>query len=89
VGRLTRIDIATGQDVNFEVMLGAEEQDHIEKMTQFYGIRSAGWLVNATHEPGAPWDQIWSAAEAKPCPGMVIPDELTQSYYRRKRERRT
>jgi uncharacterized phage-associated protein len=87
-GRMTRIDIETGQDVLFEVALGSDEQDHIEKITRFYGVRSAAWLVDATHEPGAPWDQVWSAAEAKPCPGMIIPDDLTESYYRNKRERR-
>ena len=87
-GRLTRIDIATGQDIPFEVTLPSDEMAHVEKMTLFYGTRSASWLIEATHEPGAPWDQIWSAGESRPIPGMAIPDDLTASYYRNKLRRR-
>lgn len=87
VGRLTRIDLATGEDVPFEVALAPEEMEHVEKITRFYGFRSASWLVDATHEPGTPWHQVWSAAETRPVPGMVIPDELTESFYRSKLRR--
>ena len=86
-GRLTRIDFTTGQDVPFEVALTAEEMNHIKDMTLFYGGKSASWLVNATHEPGAPWDQVWSSAEAQAVPGMIIPDTLTEIYYRNKLKR--
>ena len=86
--RLTRIDLETGADVPIEVSLSAEEEDHITKITRFYGTRSASWLVEATHEPGAPWDQVWSAAERSPCPGMAIPDDLTERFYSQKRRNR-
>lgn len=86
-GRLTRIDLATGQDVPVEVALTGREMEHVEKTTRFYGIRSASWLVEAAHEPGAPWDQVWSAAEARPIPGMVIPDALSEAFYRNKLKR--
>jgi len=85
--RLTRIDLATGSDRTFEVNLPSDEADHIEKMTLFYGTRSASWLVAATHEPGAPWDKVWAAAQTRPVPGMIIPDSLTESYYREKSRR--
>ncbi|MGZ3400857.1 MAG: Panacea domain-containing protein [Caulobacteraceae bacterium] len=81
-GRLTRIDLATGRDVPVEVSLSDRELDHIEQMTRFYGSKPAYWLVQKTHEPGAPWDQVWTAGEAKPVPGMTIPDSITESYYR-------
>lgn len=87
--RLTRIDLDTGLDVPFEVALTAELSAHIERTTLFYGVRSASWLVQATHEPGTPWDQIWSAGELRIMPGMVIPDDLTEAYYRHKLGRRT
>src|SRR5258706_1711537 len=44
-GRLTRINLDTGHDVPFEVRLPADELEHIDKITSFYGIRSASWLV--------------------------------------------
>lgn len=80
--RLTRIDLDTGNDVPFEVSLSERERDHIEQMTKFYGTKTAFWLVQKTHEPGAPWDQVWTAGESRPMPGMVIPDSITESYYR-------
>jgi uncharacterized phage-associated protein len=86
--RLTRIDLQTGRDVPVDVKLDDDEAEHILKITRFYGVRSASWLVQATHEPGAPWDQVWSVAERSPCPGMIIPDELTEQFYRRKRSNR-
>ena len=72
----------TGQDIPFEVNLEEDIMGHLERMTRFYGDKSAYWLVQKTHEPGAPWDQIWTAAENKPVPGMVIPDTVTEAYYR-------
>ena len=80
--RLTRIDFDTGRDVTVESKLSVQEYNHIEQMTKFYGTKSAYWLVQKTHEPGAPWDQIWTASEQQPMPGMVIPDSITESYYR-------
>ncbi|MEH0195157.1 type II toxin-antitoxin system antitoxin SocA domain-containing protein [Caulobacter sp. CCNWLY153] len=81
-GWLTRIDLDTGEDVPVEVKLDERAMAHIEQMTRFYGCKSAYWLVQKTHEPGAPWDQVWTAAEEKPVPGMVIPDSVTEAYYR-------
>jgi uncharacterized phage-associated protein len=87
--KLTRIDLDTGQDTPVQITLDDEELEHIAKITRFYGVRSASWLVEATHEPGAPWDQVWSAAERTPCPGMIISDELTERFYALKRRNRT
>lgn len=79
--RLTRIDLETGADVPVEVSLSEKQLDMVERITLFYGHRSAAKLVEMSHEPGAPWDQVWSAAERTPSPGMVIPDALTESFY--------
>src|SRR6185437_15571527 len=82
--RLTRIDLDTGRDIVVEPMLATEESEHVERISRFYGVRSASWLVAATHEPGTPWDRVWSAAQERSSPGMIIPDELTRSYYQSK-----
>lgn len=81
-GRLTQIDLVTGNDIPVEPHLSDQERQHVEQMTRFYGTKSAYWLVQKTHEPGAPWDQVWTVAEGKPVPGMVISDSMTESYYR-------
>lgn len=84
VGRLTRIDMATGRDVPMVANLDPEEQALVERVTHFYGRLSAARLVEISHEPGAPWDQVWTAGEREARPGMVIPDSMTESFYRSK-----
>lgn len=81
-GLLTRIDLDTGRDVPVEVNLEESIMSHLDRMTRFYGDKTAYWLVQKTHEPGAPWDQVWTASETKPVPGMTIPDAVTEAYYR-------
>lgn len=80
--RLSRIDLATGAQTPFPVNLPAREAELIERITLFYGRYTAAKLVEISHQPGAPWDQVWSSAEGEPCPGMQIPDAVTESYYR-------
>jgi len=83
-GRLTRVDIETGGDVPFEVRLDQDDKDLIDRITLFYGAMPAGRLVEISHEPGAPWDQVWTAGEKAARPGMIISDAATESFYRGK-----
>jgi uncharacterized phage-associated protein len=84
VGRLTRIDMENGGERPFEVCLPDRELDLVDRVAVFYGRYPASKLVQISHEVGAPWDQIWSLGEGQPCPGMVIPDDVTESFYRMK-----
>jgi len=79
---LTRIDIESGRDVPVEVRLEPEDRELVERVTLFYGRMSAGRLVEISHEPGAPWDQVWATGERVAQPGMVIPDAMTEAFYR-------
>lgn len=83
-GRLTRVDLETGGDVPYEVRLSQEEKDLIDRITVFYGVMPAGRLVEISHEPGAPWDQVWAAGEKEARPGMIISDAATESFYKAK-----
>ena len=83
-GRLTRIDLETGDDVPMEVQLPERARELVERVTIFYGRHSAAKLVQISHEPSAPWDRVWSHGEGEACPGMIIPDSVTELYYRRK-----
>ena len=83
-GRLTRIDLVTGRDVPYEVCLDQEDKDLIDRITIFYGAMPAGRLVEISHEPGAPWDQVWAAGEREARPGMIISDAATESFYKGK-----
>lgn len=83
-GLLTRIDLDTGRDVPFEVRLDPEDRDLVDRITAFYGAMPAGRLVEISHEPGAPWDQVWAAGEKGARPGMIISDESTEVFYKAK-----
>jgi len=83
-GRLTRVDMETGRDIPYEVRLGQEEKDLVDRITVFYGGMPAGRLVEISHESGAPWDQVWAAGEKEARPGMIISDSSTESFYKAK-----
>lgn len=39
-------------------------------------------LSDLTHEKGGPWDSIWSEAGKRAVPGMIIPNDLIQDWFR-------
>jgi uncharacterized phage-associated protein len=82
--RLTRIDLESGRDIPVEVRLDHDEMRHVDRVVRFYGGFPAAKLVRLSHEPGAPWDQVWKQAGRRACPGMIISDALTESHYRSK-----
>jgi uncharacterized phage-associated protein len=86
--RLTRIDVETGQDVSMIPNLSSQQYETIERVLIFYGKYSVSRLVQISHEPGAPWDQIWEGSGGKGNPGMIIPDAITKEYYASKLSRR-
>lgn len=83
-GRLTRINLEDGSDIEFDVNLDKHDENLIRKITLFYGNYSASRLVQISHERGAPWDQVWSGSENGVCLGMVIPDSMTELFYANK-----
>lgn len=87
--RATRIDPLTGEDVTFEYEFDEPEQGIIDRIVEFYGGMTAGRLVKISHEPGTPWDQIWSEADGTVSPGMIISDEIVSEYYKGKLARRS
>lgn len=88
-GRLTTIDLITGADNPVEPGLTDAEIQFCSKIVHFYGKYSATRLVEISHEPGAPWDQVWEKAGRASSPGMVISDEITKRYYQDKQRNRS
>jgi len=86
-GRALRVDLATGDNVPVGYEFNAKVSAHIEKIVDFYGEMSAARLSTLSHEPGAPWDLVWSAAGSTP--GMVLQDTITSEYYKSKLKRPT
>ena len=53
----------------------------LRDILDFYSQFHAFTLSDLTHEKGSPWDQIWSEAEKKAVPGMVIPNEQIKMWF--------
>lgn len=76
--RAEMIDLETGEDVVARPSLTSEEKEYLDRMLEFYGVRTGSTLRNMSHEVGAPWDQVRQTA---PEPGMVIPDRIIEEYF--------
>lgn len=53
------------------------EDDLIRQVFQIYGHFGGRALSDITHEPGSPWEQVWTG-DAR---NQVIPDNMTEAYY--------
>ena len=54
-------------------------QDLLNWVWEVYGSFSAIQLSNLTHDPGSPWDKVYSQNEGRR--GIDIPDEVIQEYF--------
>lgn len=54
----------------------------LENIFDYYSQFDAFKLSDLTHEKGSPWDVVWSEAEKRAVPGMLIPDSLIMSWFR-------
>jgi uncharacterized phage-associated protein len=66
-------------------MLDAETKLFLENIFDYYSKFHAFKLSDLTHEHGSPWHIIWSEAEKRAVPGMVIPNKLISEWFREDR----
>ncbi len=59
----------------------SETEKFLENVFDYYSKFHPFKLSHLTHEKGGPWDQIWSEADKRAVPGMVIPNELIKSWF--------
>jgi uncharacterized phage-associated protein len=79
--RLTKIDLNTGADLPVLSSLNSAQMEIVETVVKFYGKYTGAELIDISHEPGAPWDQIWKAGYEQSLPGMIIPDKMIREFY--------
>lgn len=56
----------------------------IEKIWQLYGKYSAIQLSRMTHTAGTPWHQVANRYNFSPPPGINIPNEIIEKYFKEK-----
>jgi uncharacterized phage-associated protein len=79
--RTKRLDVSSGRMVPFEERIPLEELDRIAPIIDFYLKLPAWKLVELSHEPGSPWHRIWNYSTSSN-PGMVIPNEIIDNYFK-------
>jgi uncharacterized phage-associated protein len=81
--RAKRLDPLSGTMVTFDFEFPHEDLRLAIPIVDFY-IRIPVWkLVELSHIPGGPWHQIWNHSSLSN-PGMTIPDNLIESYFKSK-----
>jgi len=61
----------------------SETTQLLENTFDYYSQFHAFALSDLTHEKDGPWDTIWTRAQNRAVPGMVIPNELILDWFRR------
>lgn len=55
----------------------------IKGVLKLYGNRSAMELVNLTHQPNTPWDEVWNNEDGKSKLSAEISDKLIKNHFRK------
>jgi len=75
------LDIETGLFTpvafNFDQYLQRFLNHILDYYTKFHPFT----LSDLTHERGGPWEIIWSEAERRAVPGMIIPNDLIETWF--------
>ncbi|MCA6112758.1 Panacea domain-containing protein [Bradyrhizobium cenepequi] len=80
--RVYRINATTGERELCESALPEHEREFLEELGRRFVSFSASSLVSMSHEPGAPWDQVWNHS-SRVNASMHISDDLIMNWYAR------
>jgi uncharacterized phage-associated protein len=56
-------------------------QKLLDDIFDYYAKFHPFTLSDLTHEKGGPWDEIWSGAQDRAVPGMIIPNKLILRWF--------
>ncbi|MCW2273004.1 DUF4065 domain-containing protein [Rhodoblastus acidophilus] len=55
--------------------------EFLSNIFDYYSQFHAFKLSDLTHIEGSPWDKIWSLAEQRAVPGMIIPNDTIKKWF--------
>lgn len=58
-----------------------ETTEFLANIFDYYSKFHPFKLSHLTHEKGGPWDVIWSEADKRAVPGMIIPNHLIEAWF--------
>ena len=68
--------------VEAECNLTYDDAKFLEDIFDYYSQFHPFHLSDLTHEKGSPWEIVWTTAENRAVPGMMIPDSLILEWFR-------
>lgn len=80
--RARRVSPYTGREEVVGYVLDTATSQLLRQVVGFYSRLDAGALVDLTHAPGGPWDQVWNHG-GKINPGMRIDNRDIERFYAR------
>ena len=84
--RANKFDPLTGTTSVAKYRLDEAERVFLTQLFDAYGHIHAFKLSAITHEPGSPWDQLWSSGGNLVHPGMRISNESIRFHFLRKHQ---
>jgi len=75
-------DIKSATFIDTPFFFDSNTEKFLENIFDYYAKFHPFKLSDLTHEQGGPWDQIWSDADKRAVPGMVIPNELIARWFK-------
>lgn len=79
--RAVSLDLLKGGFSETPYELDERLQRFLENVFDYYAKYHAFTLSELTHEKGGPWAQIWSRAQNRAVPGMLIPNNLILDWF--------
>lgn len=64
-----------------EYNFDAETEKFLGDIFDYYSKFHPFKLSHLTHEKGGPWDRIWTEADKRAVPGMIIPNDLIADWF--------
>lgn len=80
--RAVSLDPRKAMFVETSYLFDHETEKLLDAVFEYYTRFHAFTLSDLTHEKGSPWDKIWSEAQSRAVPGMVIPNNLILDWFR-------
>jgi len=79
--RAISLDPILGEFVDTAYKFDSDTEEFLAHIFDYYSQFHPYKLSDLTHEAGGPWDRIWSEAEKRAVPGMVIPNETIAAWF--------
>ncbi|MEX2163730.1 MAG: type II toxin-antitoxin system antitoxin SocA domain-containing protein [Sulfuricaulis sp.] len=84
-GRAVSFDPRSMRYAQTTVIFDKDTSLFLQNIFDYYSSFHPFALSDLTHERGGPWDAVWSEAGERAVPGMIIPNDLIEAWFKANR----